>query len=64
MTTHDFWHNPCNLFSTPMHDMKSETKQPVLIRSQYGEQRMEIVTLMWVGFFTGILLGGVTILMP
>ncbi|HVM60801.1 MAG TPA: hypothetical protein VMV72_08040 [Verrucomicrobiae bacterium] len=44
--------------------MKSETKQPVLIRSQYGEQRMEIVTLMWVGFFTGILLGGVTILMP
>jgi len=61
---HCFWHNPCNPFSTRRHDMKSETKQPILVRSQFEEPRMELITLMWIGFFTGILLGGITVLTP
>jgi len=45
-------------------DTKSQNKHQVLVRSKFEERRMEIVTLMWIGFFIGILLGGITTLMP
>jgi len=41
----------------------SRNKQPILVPSRFQERRIELTTLAWAGFWTGILLGGITILM-
>jgi hypothetical protein len=40
----------------------SQTKRQILVPSQFQERRMEVSTLMWAGFWTGILLGGISVL--
>jgi len=39
-------------------------KPQILVVSKFEGRRMELITLMWMGFWTGILLGGITLLMP
>jgi len=47
-----------------MHDnSKNQSKRQILVPSHFQERRMEIGTLMWVGFWTGIVLGGISVLM-
>jgi hypothetical protein len=47
-----------------MHDnIKRQTRPQILVASKFEERRMEIITLMWIGFWTGILLGGISVLM-
>jgi hypothetical protein len=46
-----------------MHDnINSQGKHQILVASRFQERRMEISTLMWAGFWTGILLGGISVL--
>ncbi len=61
---HCLWHNPCNPFYPRMHDnMNSHGKNQILVHSRFQERRVEVSTLMWAGFWTGILLGGISVLM-
>jgi len=47
-----------------MHDNRNNhTKRQILVPSRFQERRMEVTTLMWAGFWTGILLGGISVLM-
>lgn len=58
------WHMPCNPCFLFMHDnTKRQTRPQILVASKFAERRMEIITLMWIGFWTGILLGGISVLM-
>ncbi|MGD1019525.1 MAG: hypothetical protein ABSA12_09420 [Verrucomicrobiia bacterium] len=43
--------------------MTSQSKHQILVHSHFQERRMEVGTLMWAGFWTGILLGGISVLM-
>jgi hypothetical protein len=42
---------------------KRQTGPQILVPSKFGERRMEIITLMWIGFWMGILLGGISVLL-
>jgi len=42
---------------------KSQTRPQILVPSKFGERRMEIITLMWIGFWMGIVLGGISVLL-
>jgi hypothetical protein len=44
-------------------NMNSQNKRQILVPSRFQERRMELSTLMWAGFWTGILLGGISVLM-
>jgi hypothetical protein len=47
-----------------MHNnINSHSKRQILVPSQFQERRMAVTTLMWTGFWTGILLGGISVLM-
>jgi hypothetical protein len=41
----------------------SHSKRQVLVASRFQERHIEITTLMWAGFWTGVLLGGISVLM-
>ncbi|MGO9527666.1 MAG: hypothetical protein ACLP0A_08875 [Verrucomicrobiia bacterium] len=43
--------------------MNSHGKHQILVHSRFQERRVEASTLMWAGFWTGILLGGISVLM-
>jgi hypothetical protein len=44
-------------------DIKSQARPQILVVSKFHEPRMEVGTLMWIGFWMGILLGGISVLM-
>lgn len=47
-----------------MHDnTNTHSKHQILVHSRFEERRMEVGTLMWAGFWIGILLGGISVLM-
>jgi hypothetical protein len=61
---HPLWHNPCNPFLSRMHDnTNTQSKHPILVHSRFQERRMAVSTLIWAGFWTGVLLGGISVLM-
>jgi hypothetical protein len=43
--------------------MNSHGNRQILVHSRFHERRMAVSTLMWAGFWTGILLGGISVLM-
>ncbi|MGA2605800.1 MAG: hypothetical protein ABSG14_16405 [Verrucomicrobiia bacterium] len=44
-------------------NIKCQARPHILVPSKFEQRQMEISTLMWAGFWTGILLGGISVFM-